>query len=128
MSPGSSFSKLQRIQRDLLIRIVQKGENHVLQDIYCLTLIHGKRFAGIDHLKKLAKIVSDKYGITGEVLANGTGKAYEHHLVSRYESLAQLEEVEDKFLADEDYLAWFGESEGLVEWQHATSNLYRVFD
>ena len=95
---------------------------------YTVTLIPGKRFAGVDHLKKLAKIVSDKYGITSEILANSTGKVYEHHFVSRYESAAQSEEVGDKLLADEDYHAWFEESKGLIEWQDATANMYRVFD
>jgi hypothetical protein len=79
-------------------------------------------------LKKLAKILKDKYGIRCEILANETGKVYEHHFVSRYESLAQLEKVEGNLLADEDYHAWFEAAEGLIEWQGATSNLYRVFD
>ena len=95
---------------------------------FTVTLIPGKRFAGIDHLKKMAKILSDKYGIPSEVLANSTGEVYQHHLVSKYENMAQIEEVQDKIFADEDYLAWFGASVGLIEWQDATSNMYRVFD
>ena len=94
---------------------------------YTVSLIPGKRFSGVDHLKKMARILNDKYGIPSEVLANSTGEVYKHHLVSKFESMAQIEEVTDKLFADDDYLAWFKESEGLVLWQNATQQMYRVF-
>ncbi len=95
---------------------------------YTATLLPGKRFAGVDHMKKLAKIIHDKYGITSEILANSTGKVYDHHFVSKYESMAQIEQVGDKLLADDDYHTWFEKSKDLVAWKDATINLYRVFD
>jgi hypothetical protein len=91
-------------------------------------LIPGKRFAGVDHLKKMAKILKEKYGISSQVLANGTGPVYQHHLVSKYDSMAQIQEVQEKLFGDEEYLAWFKESEDLVQWKNATQNVYQVFD
>ena len=95
---------------------------------YTFTLIPGKRFAGVDHLKKMGKLLADKYGVPSEVLSNVTGEVYKHHLVSRFESMAQIEEVQAKLFADEEYHAWFNASEGLVKWQNLTMNLYQVFD
>jgi hypothetical protein len=42
----------------------------------------GKRYEGIEHLKKLAKIITDKYELKTEVLGNVTGKIYENHLAT----------------------------------------------
>ena len=95
---------------------------------YTFTLIPGKRFAGIDHLKKMATILDEKYGVPSEVLGNVTGEVYQHHLVSRFESLAQMEDVQEKLYADEEYLAWFAESEGLIKWPAASLRLYQVYD
>jgi hypothetical protein len=95
---------------------------------YTFTLIPGKRFAGVDHLKKMAKMLNDKYSVPSEVLGNTTGEVYKHHLVSRFENLAQMEEVQAKLFADEEYLAWFNASEGLVKWQNLTMRLYQIYD
>ena len=95
---------------------------------YTFTLIPGKRFAGVDHLKKMGKMMTDKYGIPSEVLGNRTGELYKAHLVSKFERLSQIEEVEQKLFADEEYLAWFNESEGLIKWQGTTMYIYQVYD
>ena len=95
---------------------------------YTFTLIPGKRFAGVDHLKKMVTILDDKYGVKSEVLGNVTGEVYKHHLVSKFESLAQMEDVQKKLLGDEDYLAWFNDSEGLIKWHNTTMYLYQVYD
>jgi hypothetical protein len=78
-------------------------------------------------MKEMAKLLESKYGVTSEVLSNMDGKVYQHHLVIRYESMAQVEEVTDKLAADEDYQAWFKATKGLFSWKEATSRLYRRF-
>ena len=95
---------------------------------YTFTLIPGKRFAGVDHLKKMGKILSDKHGIKSEVLGNRTGEVYKAHLVSKFESMNQIEEVEMKLFADEEYQAWFNASEGLIKWQNATMQILQIYD
>jgi DNA topoisomerase IB len=95
---------------------------------YTVTLKPGKRFDGLDHLKKLAKILKDKYDIESMVLLNTTGEVYRSHLVSSYERMAQIEEVGYKLFADDDFLAWFGESEDLIEWKNAFQHLYTVYE
>jgi hypothetical protein len=42
--------------------------------------------------------------------------------------MAQIEEVQAKLIADEEYRARFNAWEGLVKWQNLTMNLYHVFD
>jgi hypothetical protein len=71
---------------------------------YTVTLVPGNRFPGIEHMKKLAKMLGDKYGTPTEVLGNEAGQVYECHFVTRYESLAQYEEVNEKLYADADPL------------------------
>ena len=88
----------------------------------------GKRFAAIEHIKKLAKLSSEKYGIPTEVLGNGTGLVYKCHIVSKYQSAAQWDDSTKKLVADPAFQEWFNASEGLIEWQDARNDLYEVFD
>ena len=55
---------------------------------------------------------------------------YRHHFVSRYDSLAQYEEVANQLFSEEVYTAWFNTAsdEGLFDWESAETKLYRVFD
>ncbi len=94
---------------------------------YSVMLKPGERFAGVEQLKKMAAMLKEKYGVASMVLSDMLGKVYLHHLVIEYENLAQMEEVADKLVADEDYLAWFKETRGLFKWKEATSRLYRRF-
>lgn len=73
----------------------------------------GKRFAGIEQLKKLAKWISDKYGTPTQVIGNGTGPIYQNHIMTQYENLAQMEEVGNSVVADAEFQKWFNESEDL---------------
>jgi len=93
-----------------------------------VTVKPGKRFAAIEHLKKLAKLSSEKYGVPTEVLGNGTGRIYRCHFVSKYQNMAQLEETNKKLLADPAFNQWFNETEGLIEWQDARNDLFEVFE
>jgi quinol monooxygenase YgiN len=93
-----------------------------------VTTIPGKRFAAIEHLKKLAKLSSEKYGVPTEVLGNGTGPIYKCHVVSKYQNMAQLDETNKKLLADPAFQEWFQAGEGLIAWQDARSDLFEVFE
>jgi hypothetical protein len=87
----------------------------------------GVRFQGIEHLKKFASWVKEKYSIPTEVLGNMNGLIYQNHVVLRYESLGQMEEVTNKWLADPEYLDWFQEGKELLTWNDARQALYQVF-
>ena len=86
----------------------------------------GKRYEGIEHLKKLAKIIADNYDLKTEVLGNVTGKVYENHLVTTFESMAQMEDFNKKFSADPNFLEWFKNSVDLFDWKNARQNLFVV--
>ena len=88
----------------------------------------GKRFSGIDQLKKLAKWLSDKYGTPTQVLGNGSGPIYQNHISTQYENLAQMEEIIERFPADAEFQEWFTESQDLIEWQDSTYQYYTVFE
>ena len=60
---------------------------------FSVATIPGKRQAGLDHLKKLAQMISDKYQVQSEVLENGAGKIYRAHLATKYQNLAQMDEI-----------------------------------
>jgi len=87
----------------------------------------GKRFQGIEHLKKFAGWVKEKYAIRTEILGNMNGLIYQNHVVLRYESLAQMEEVTESLLADQEYLDWFQEGKELLGWSDASQAIYQVF-
>ena len=93
-----------------------------------VTTTPGKRLAAIEHLKKLAKLSSEKYGVPTEILGNGVGLIYKCHVVSKYQNLAQLDETNKKLLADPAFGEWFTASEGLIQWQDARNDLFEVFD
>jgi len=87
----------------------------------------GVRFQGIEHLKKLADWFGAKYDIETQVLGNLNGRIYRNHVVSRFESLAQMESTYEKMLVDDEYLAWFNEGKDLFEWSVSTQTTYQVF-
>jgi hypothetical protein len=92
------------------------------------TVIPGKRFAAVEHMKKMVKLFDEKYGIPAEILGNEAGEMYKYHFVATYESMAQYEEVNDKLDADEEFGTWWEASEGLIDFQGSTHSLYRVYD
>lgn len=92
-----------------------------------VTITPGQRLAAIEHLKKLAKLSSEKYGIPTEVMGNGTGRIYKCHVVSRYKDAAQWDEAGNKLVADPAFDEWFKASEGLLQWQDARTDLYEVY-
>lgn len=87
----------------------------------------GVRFQGIEHLKKFSSWMEEKYNITTQVLGNMSGAIYQNHIVSRYESLAQMEEVYAKVMEDPEYLEWFKEGTDLFIWGEARQAVYQVF-
>ncbi len=98
---------------------------------YCAITIAtkpGARWAGVDHLKKLAKWMTDKYGLPTQVLGNVAGPIYQNHIVSRYESMAQIEEIQAKIYADPEFTEWFQGSGDLLAWQEATNTIYEAFE
>lgn len=91
-----------------------------------LTIITGKRFQAIAHVQKLAQLLAEKYGAPAEVLGNGTGLAYQCHLVGKYKNMAHLDESNKALMADPAFDAWWEASVGLVEWQDARTTIYEV--
>lgn len=87
----------------------------------------GLRFQGIEHLKKFSSWIEEKHNIPTQVLGNVSGAIYQNHIVSRYESMAQMEVVYAKTLADPEYLEWFKEGTDLLTWGDARQAVYQVF-
>jgi len=106
----------------------RKGEEIMVYAVRTVGTKPGKRFAGIDQLKKLAVWMSDKYGTPTQVLGNGTGLIYQNHIMTQCESVAQMEEISNTMPTDAEFQEWFGESEGLVEWQDSTAHYFTVFE
>lgn len=94
---------------------------------YTLATKPGKRYAAIDHLKKLAQHMQDTYGVPSEVTGNLGGRVYQNHLVMRLESLAQLEQINQQLRSDKGFQEWFVASVELLEWQAARTYTYEVF-
>ncbi len=88
----------------------------------------GKRFSGIDQMKKLAKWMSEKYGTPTQVLGNGTGLIYQNYIMTQFETVAQMEEVTNSFPAEAEFQEWCGESQELIEWQDSTFQYFVVFE
>lgn len=95
--------------------------------VITVTTKPGKRFQGIEHLKKFASWVKEKYTIPTEILGNMDGLIYQNHIVLRYENLAQMEEVTEKLLADPEYLDWFQKGTDLLGWIDARQAIFQVF-
>jgi len=85
------------------------------------------RFKGIEHLKKLAGWLEQKYDIPTEVLGNMDGKIYRNHVVSRYESLDHMDKTYEKVLANSEYQDWFNDGKDLLVWDDARQSIYQVF-
>jgi len=95
--------------------------------VISVTTKPGLRFQGIEHLKKIATWLNDKYGVSTEVLGNLNGAIYRNHAVSRYSSLAQMEELNAKILTDPEYLQWFEEGKELLVWAEASQTIFQVY-
>ena len=94
--------------------------------VITVTTKPGLRFQSIEHLKKIATWLNDKYGVSTEVLGNMHGQIYRNHAVSRYNSLAQMEETNAKMMADPEYLQWFEEGKELFAWSETSQTLFQV--
>ncbi len=94
-----------------------------------ITLVPGKRFPGVEHMKEFAAYMTEAYGVRTQVLGNETGKVYRHHFVTRYETMSQYEETMGRMLSDDKYQAWFtaGTEAGYYDWSTADTALFRVF-
>lgn len=94
---------------------------------FTVKTLPGKRFAGIEHLKKLAALIEEKHGLKAQVLGNVAGAIYKNHLVVSYENMTEVEEFSKKLNADDDFQAWFTESLELIEWVDARQDIFVVF-
>lgn len=91
-----------------------------------ITTKPGIRFQGIEHLKKFASWVKEKYAIDCMVLGNMDGPVYQNHVVLSFDNLAQFEEIWAKALNDPEYLQWFNDGKDLLVWQDASQRIYQV--
>jgi hypothetical protein len=103
-------------------------EDVMVYGVITVRTIPGKRFEGIEKLKKLAGWMDEKYETRTQVLGNGTGPIYQNHVVTRYESLAQMEEIQMKMPGESEFMDWFKEAEGFLNWETSSSSFYTVFD
>jgi len=94
--------------------------------VITVTTKPGLRFQGIEHLKKFATLLKEKYGISTEILGNMNGAIYRNHLVSRYNGAAQMEETNAKVMADPEWLQWFDEGKELFVWADASQTTFMV--
>ncbi len=92
-----------------------------------ITVIPGKRFEAIAHLQKLAKFICDTYGVPSEVLGNPFGKTYQCHLLGKYESMSQQEQVNEKLMADPFFNEWWVGSVEFMQWQDARCDLFEIY-
>ncbi len=99
--------------------------------VYGSVTVHtkpGKRFDGIKKLVELANWLTQKYEVRTQVLGNLSGKVYQNHVVTRYESMGHSEEIWKKVFADPEYLEWFEKSSDLLIWEGASTTWYTVHD
>ncbi len=92
-----------------------------------ITVVPGKRFEAIAHLQKLAKFMCDTYGIPSETVGNAFGVTYQCHLVGKYESMAQVQDVNEKLMADPFFDQWYRDSVDLLHWQDTRCDLYEIY-
>jgi len=95
--------------------------------VITVTTKPGLRFQGIEHLKKISNWLQEKYGVSTEILGNMSGAIYQNHVVSRYNSMAHMEETNTKVLADPEYLQWFSEGKDLLVWNDSRQTIFQVF-
>jgi hypothetical protein len=93
---------------------------------YSVQIKVGQVNAAIAHLKELVKHHHDVYGVTTEVMSPLSGSGYEIVLVSRLESIADLEKLNRARYSDAAFAHWFKASTEFFEWHKITQRSYEV--
>ena len=85
-----------------------------------------RRWESIDKLKALARWLTEKYGAETTVLSSSSGGEDQKQLVTRYQSRAQMIEIDRQLTQDTEFDAWLSEAQLAIEWDCAPGDIYRV--
>lgn len=88
----------------------------------------GRSWEGIEQLKALARWLTDKYGAETTLLGSGSAVNDRKQLVTRFQSPAQMREIDRRLVQDTEFAAWLRRSEALVRWDCAPGAVYQVMD
>ena len=72
--------------------------------------------------------MTEKYGAETTLLGSGSGSEARKQLVTRYQSPAQMREIDRRLLQDAEFSTWLQKNETLVRWDCAPGKVYRVSD
>jgi hypothetical protein len=89
---------------------------------------HEHSWEGVQHLKELARWLTEKYGAETTLLGSRSGGEDQKQLVTRYQSPAQMREIDRYLLQDGEFAAWLRMNESLVRWDCAPGRIYQVMD
>jgi hypothetical protein len=85
-----------------------------------------RRWEGVQHLKELAHWLTEKYGVETTVMSSRSGGEGQKQLVTRYQSPAQMHEIDRRLLQDSEFAAWLRANEPLLHWDCAPGMVYQV--
>ena len=88
----------------------------------------GKRFDGIEQLKTLARWLTEKYGAETTLLGSGDGLPNQSQLVTRYESQAQMIEIDRQLIQDAEFTAWLRNAQVMIQWDSAPGVTLQVVE
>jgi hypothetical protein len=88
----------------------------------------GRSWEGIEQLRALARWLTDKYGAETTLLGSKSGAGDQKQLVTRFQSPAQMREIDRRLIQDSEFAAWLRRSEALVRWDCAPGAVYQVMD
>ncbi len=83
---------------------------------------------GVQRLKELARWLTDKYGAETTLLGSDSGGEAQKQLVTRYQSPAQMRDIDRRLLQDAEFSTWLQVNETLVRWDCAPGKIYQVSD
>jgi hypothetical protein len=87
-----------------------------------------RSWEGIQHLKELARWLTEKYGAETTLLGSHSGGDDQKQLVTRYQSQAQMREIDRCLIQDGEFAAWLRVNESLILWDCAPGRTYPVMD
>jgi hypothetical protein len=87
-----------------------------------------RRWEGIGLLKALARWLTEKYGAETTLLDNRSGAEDQKQLVTRYQSQAQMIEIDRQLTQDAEFDAWLREAQFAIHWDCTPGDVYRVME
>lgn len=87
-----------------------------------------RSWEGIEQLRDLARWLTEKYGAETTLLGGSSGADDQKQLVTRFQSPAQMRDIDRRLVQDTEFAAWLRRSEALVRWDCAPGAVYQVMD